>query len=126
MPPFFNGFVYAQLAIYALVLLVWKRDFGSPETRGRLLQVVRRVGVIAATVPASTFLANLLPWWRFPMPMLAVVASVALFVAVISAIALLGPWGRSAAGPHGRGLGRHHGRPRRRRDDRARGCSCPR
>ena len=98
VPPFFNGVVYTQLAIYALVLLVWKRDFGS-ATRGRLLQVVRRVGVIAATVPAATFLANLLPWWRFPMPMLAIVASVALFVAVISAIALLGPWGRSLLGP---------------------------
>lgn len=99
VPPFFNGVVYTQLAIYALVMLVWKRDFGSPQTRGRLLQVVRRVGVIAATVPAATFLANLLPWWRFPMPMLAIVASVALFVAVISAIALLGPWGRSLLGP---------------------------
>ena len=99
VPPFFNGVVYTQLAIYAFVLLVWKRDFGSPESRPRLLRIVRRVGVVAATVPAATFLANLLPWWRFPMPMLAVVASVALFVAVISAVALLGPWGRSLLGP---------------------------
>ena len=55
--------------------------------------------VVAATIPASTFLANLLPWWRFPVPMLAVVGSVALFVAVISALALLGPWGRRVTGP---------------------------
>ena len=99
VPPFFNAVVYTQLAIYALVLLVWKRDFGSPETRTRLLRIVRRVGVVAATVPAATFLANLLPWWRFPLPMLAVVASVALFVTAISTIALLGPWGRSLLGP---------------------------
>ena len=89
--------------------MVWKRDCGSPETRGRLLRLVRRVAIIAATVPASTFLANLLPWWRFRSPMLAVVASVSLFVAVISAIALLGPWRRSLFGPPGRGLDRHHG-----------------
>lgn len=99
VPPFFNAVVYTQLAIYALVLLVWKRDFGAPETRARLLRIVRRVGVVAATVPAATFLANLLPWWRFPLPMLAVVASVALFVTAMSTIALLGPWGRSLLGP---------------------------
>ena len=99
VPPFFNGVVYTQLAIYALVLLVWKRDFGSPETRTRLLRLVRQVGVVAAAVPAATFLANLVPWWRFPLPMLAVVASVALFVAAISAVALLGPWGRTLLGP---------------------------
>ena len=99
VPPFFNAVVYSQLAIYALVLVVWKRDFGSAETRTRLLRTVRVVGVAAAAVPAATFLANLLPWWRFPVPMLAVVASVALFVTAISTIALLGPWGRSLLGP---------------------------
>ena len=114
VPPFFNGVVYTQLAIYPLVAAGLEARLRLHRDPGlRLLQVVRRVGVIAATVPAATFLANLLPWWRFPMPMLAIVASVGLFVAVISAIALLGPWGRSPAGPHGRGLARHHARPRR-------------
>ena len=32
-------------------------------------------------MPVATFLANLLPWWRFTVPMVTVVASVALFVA---------------------------------------------
>jgi hypothetical protein len=79
--------------------VVWRRDLGPLEQRTRLLRLVRRVGVIAATVPAATFLANLIPWWRFPAPMLAVVASVGLFVAALSALALLGPWGRSLLGP---------------------------
>ncbi|HEY7723294.1 MAG TPA: hypothetical protein VIB11_15770 [Pedococcus sp.] len=99
VPPFFNAVVYTQLAIYVLVLVVWRRDLGPLEQRTRLLRLVRRVGVIAATVPAATFLANLIPWWRFPAPMLAVVASVGLFVAALSALALLGPWGRSLLGP---------------------------
>jgi hypothetical protein len=99
VPPFFNAVVYTQLAIYALVLVVWKRDFGSVDNRIRLLRIVRSVGVVAASVPASTFLANLLPWWRFPVPMLAVVACVALFAATISVIALRGPWGRALLGP---------------------------
>ena len=99
VPPFFNGWVIVQILIYAFVAVVWRRRSGSEGTRLRLLRLVRRVAIIAATVPVSTFLANLLPWWRFPSPMLAVVASVALFVAVISAIALLGPWRRSLFGP---------------------------
>jgi hypothetical protein len=101
VPPFFNIVVYTQLAIYLLVLVVWRRDVGAMDQRVRLLRVVRRVGVVAATVPAATFLANLIPWWRFPLPMLAVVLSVALFVAALSALALLGPWGRSLLGPMG-------------------------
>ena len=70
VPPFFNGVVYTQLAIYLLAAMVWRRDFGSSRTRLRLLRITRRVAIVAATVPASTFLANLLPWWRFPVPLL--------------------------------------------------------
>jgi hypothetical protein len=99
VPPFFNGVVYTQIAIYLFAAVVWRRDFGSTDLRLRLLRIVRRVAIVAATVPAATFLANLLPWWRFPVPMLAIVASVGLFVAVLSAIAFLGPWGRRLTGP---------------------------
>ena len=99
VPPFFNGVVSAQILIYVFAAVVWRRDFGSTDLRLRLLRIVRRVAVVAATVPASTFLANLIPWWRFPVPMVAVIASVGLFVAVISATALLGPWARRLTGP---------------------------
>jgi hypothetical protein len=47
----------------------------------------------------STFLANLLPWWRFPIAMISVVAAVGLFVAINAVAALRGPWGRWALGP---------------------------
>lgn len=99
VPPFFNAVVIAQLAIYLLAAIVWRRDFGSTALRLRLLGITRRVAVIAATIPAATFLANLLPWWRFPIPMVAAVLSVGLFVALISAIALVGPWARRIPGP---------------------------
>jgi hypothetical protein len=99
VPPFFNGWVYAQLAIYLFVAFVWKRRFGSRETRLRLLRVVRRVATIAAAVPVSTFLANLLPWWRSSTPGPAIVGAVAVFVAIISAISMLGPWRRALMGP---------------------------
>ena len=99
VPPFFNGWVIVQILIYAFVAVVWRRRWGSEDTRLRLLRLVLRVAIIAAAVPVSTFLANLLPWWRFSSPMLAVVGSVGVFVAVISSVALLGPWRRALFGP---------------------------
>lgn len=97
--PFFQVFAYGQLVIYLLVLLVWKGRLGSENTRVRVLSRVRVVAVAAAAVPVSTFLANLVPWWRFPVPMISVIAAVALFVAVIATVALRGPWARWALGP---------------------------
>ncbi|MFQ6170842.1 hypothetical protein ACK8HX_04485 [Oryzobacter sp. R7] len=97
--PFFTVFAYGQLVIYLLVLLAWKGRLGSEQTRVTVLQRVRVVAVLAAAVPVSTFLANLVPWWRFPVPMLSVVASVGLFVALIATAALRGPWSRWSLGP---------------------------
>ncbi|HYN66178.1 MAG TPA: hypothetical protein VES93_04765 [Ornithinibacter sp.] len=97
--PFFTVFAYGQLAIYLLVLLVYKGRLGSETTRVTTLTRVRVISVAAASVPVSTFLANLLPWWRFPVAMISVVAAVGLFVAIIATAALRGPWGRWALGP---------------------------
>ncbi|KGN37287.1 hypothetical protein [Knoellia subterranea] len=99
VPPFFNTFAYGQLVIYLLVFLVWKGKIGTSDTRRRVLGIVRIVAVAAASVPASTFLANLLPWWRFPIPMISIVAAVGVFVGLIAYAALKGPWQRSALGP---------------------------
>lgn len=99
VPPFFNTFAYGQLVAYLVVLLVWRGKLGSESSRLRVLRWIRVLAVGAASVPASTFLANLLPWWRFSSPMAAVVAAVLVFVGLITAAALLGPWGRTAWGP---------------------------
>ncbi len=97
--PFFTIFAYGQLVIYLVVLLVYKGRIGSESTRVKVLSRVRVLAVAAASVPVSTFLANLIPWWRFPSEMLAVLASVGLFVTIISLVALRGPWARWAMGP---------------------------
>lgn len=99
VPTFFQAFVYGQLVIYLLVLLVWKGKLGSPQTRGRWLGFARVVAVSAAAVPAATFLANIVPWWRTGWPLLAIVASVATWTAIIAVLALCGPWGSSGLGP---------------------------
>lgn len=97
--PFFQVFAYGQLVVYLLVLLVWKGRIGSDATRTTVLRRVRTVSVAAGAVPVSTFLANLVPWWRFPIEMLALVAAVGVFVAIIATLALRGPWSRWALGP---------------------------
>lgn len=99
VPPFFYGLVGAQLAIYVIALLLWRSGRGSTANRRHLLATMRRIAVVGSAVPVSTFLANLLPWWRFSVPMVSLVASVAVFTAVISAVALVGPWARRVTGP---------------------------
>jgi hypothetical protein len=99
VPPFFTVFAYGQLVIYLVVLLVWKGRLGSGATRLGVLRWLRVVTVCAASVPAATFLANLLPWWRVAVPMLGVVAAVGLFVALIAVLAVRGPWATEPVGP---------------------------
>ena len=97
--PFLYGWVLLQLVLYLSVALVCKRRWSTKARRHQLLINTRALTTVAATVPVSTFLANLLPWWRFSIPMVSVVASVALFSAAISTLALRGPWRRRTFGP---------------------------
>ena len=99
VPPFFNALIYGQVAMYLLVWGVWRGRIGTPATRRRLVRGVRVVAISAAAVPVASFLANLIPWWRSDHPMVAVVASVGLFVALVTAAAMLPPAGRSLVGP---------------------------
>ncbi len=57
--------------------------------------------ILFACVPAATFLANLLPWWRYSTPGLAVTGAVILFVVPMAVIANLGPWKQALLGPMG-------------------------
>jgi len=93
------GWVLFQLVLILGAALLWKRGWSTGGRRHQLVVVTRRLAIIAATVPVSTFLANLLPWWRFWMPLVSVIASVALFSTAISALALVTPWRRRTFGP---------------------------
>lgn len=99
VPIFFYGLIIAQLLIYLFTWHVWRRQRGTLAQRTRLIRIVRVVGILAASVPAATFLANLLPWWRLAHPLPGIVGSVSLFVALIAGCALLPPWGRTLMGP---------------------------
>lgn len=98
---FFNGLVIAQILLYGGAALALRNNWGGIDGRRRVLATLRRIAVVFAAVPVSTFLANLVPWWRAEQDLAAVVGAVMVAVAAISTIALLGPWRDRRLGPMG-------------------------
>ncbi|GAA0317541.1 hypothetical protein [Kineococcus aurantiacus] len=103
--PFFTVWGASQIVLYAVATIALRKAWGGPAGRRRILAGLRVLAVVFGAVCASTFLANTIPWWRHGSStgshLLAVSGAVALYVAVITALALLGPWRRHALGPLG-------------------------
>ena len=57
------GTALTMLALW--VMLRRSAPWNQRLARQRVLRLVRVVGLIAAGMPAATFVANLLPWWRW-------------------------------------------------------------
>ncbi len=101
VPTFFTGLVAAQLLLYGAAAVALRRRWAEGPRRDRVLTAVRRVALVFAAVPVSTYLANTVPWWRSEHRLLVIVAVVVGYVAVISLVAQLGPWRRWPLGPFG-------------------------
>ncbi|NIZ92592.1 hypothetical protein [Kineococcus rubinsiae] len=105
VPPFVVAWVLSQIVLFVVATIALRRAWGGTHVRPRVLAWLRRVAVVFGAVPASTYLANTIPWWRAGSGtgshLLAVTAAVALFVAVLTALALLGPWRQHPLGPMG-------------------------
>ncbi|MCD5314630.1 glycosyltransferase family protein [Kineosporia babensis] len=107
VPVFFVGIVVAQVVLYLAATFVMRRrsrSLDAAQVAGRrivLLRWLRRVAVVFACIPAATFLANLLPWWRADHSGLAATAATILFVIPMALIANLGPWKHALLGPMG-------------------------
>ncbi|UFU06950.1 hypothetical protein [Ruania halotolerans] len=121
VPTFYAGLVALNLLLFATVAIALKRPAAArirawmaakfPAQPGsRLLQrvfaqgelalgVLRVVALAIASIPVASYLANLLPWWRADPPMLALLGGTAAWIAVIVALAVLGPWRRATFGP---------------------------
>lgn len=103
--PFLAIWLGGATLILITLALVWRRarPWNSGLTRSRVLRLVRVTGLLSAGMPAATFLANLVPWWRITDERWLLVAILLVIVAAITVlIALLGlkgPWGTSALGP---------------------------
>ena len=97
--PFYQlvGFGYAALFVL-IALIPWARG----ERRGtRRRAVARAAGAWAASMPAGTFLAGLVPWWTLAHPAVVLYSLTVAWAAVVAAAALAGPWRRDPLGPPG-------------------------
>jgi hypothetical protein len=106
VPIFFESLIAAQIVLYGLATLVLRRSSrddnpAAAKNRRRSLRGLRRMAVIFACVPAATFLANLVPWWRASYTGWTVTALVAAFTVPLALIATLGPWRNALLGPMG-------------------------
>ncbi len=96
---FFAVFVAAELAVFGLIVVLFR---GQQEERRRRRRVAARVaGIVAGSVPAGTFLASLTPWWLLPHPAVLLYSLAAAWAVVIAVVALAGPWRRDPLGPPG-------------------------
>jgi hypothetical protein len=98
LPFFFGGFVVSQLLLYAAAALALRRHWPAGRRR-RILSATRLTALVAAAVPVSTFLVNVLPWWHTARPGEWLVAGIAVCDALVVAVALAGPWRRDILGP---------------------------
>ena len=96
---FFWVYALADVAVFAGVGLLWRG--GQPARRRRRAGLWRLAGTIAAAVPAGSFLAGLVPWWLLAHPALWQYGLTAGWTAVVSGVALAGPWRRDPFGPPG-------------------------
>ena len=84
---FFWTYALAAALVFAVIGLAWWG--AAPERRRRRADSWRVAGVFAVSVPAGTFLAGLLPWWRWPDPAVWLYGMVVAWAAVIGTAALL-------------------------------------
>jgi len=96
---FFWTYALVDAAAFAGVGLIF---WGAQPGRRRRRAVLWRItGTIAGAVPAGSFLANLVPWWLMAHPAIWQYGLTLAWTAVLSAIALAGPWRRDPFGPPG-------------------------
>lgn len=93
VPVYYVAFIVANLALYAVV------SFGLTRWAGReartALTALRAGAIAVAALPLASYLANVVPWWRAPVPGVVVALIIAVVVAAVTAVSLLAArrWG---------------------------------
>jgi hypothetical protein len=100
--------VVLGLALYAAAAWSlrrsWRRTGGPRSPRagpGRHSRVLEALALAAAAAIPASVLVQAVPWWRTPAPAAVLAGAVLVVTAVVVALALRGPWRRSAIGPIG-------------------------
>lgn len=83
------GPFYLLMSLSAGVFLAWfVVRWWKAGRRPELSAGHRFFGLVVAMLPAGSFLANLVPWWRAPMPTFAFLGGVVLIGVVVAAVSL--------------------------------------
>jgi hypothetical protein len=85
--PFFTALVLLQLPLYAWAAWAFRRRPEDSAGRRRVLRVTGWVAVVCGSVPVATFLANLLPWWRWDPPEVWLVTAVLAWATLVGGLA---------------------------------------
>nr|BFE85112.1 hypothetical protein GCM10020093_077130 [Planobispora longispora] len=93
--PFFTAFVTVQILFYLLAAVAIRRGWGG----SRALTAVQVVAVVSGAIAIATFLAQLVPWWTFPVPMAGVVLTILGIACAVAGAAFAGPWRAHVLGP---------------------------
>ncbi|QGQ18173.1 hypothetical protein GC089_01435 [Cellulomonas sp. JZ18] len=91
----------AALFVAAAVVLTRRARTGGGGPLRPSLRVLQVVALALGAAPVASFLVGLLPWWRADRPVTAFWWALVGWVAVITALALAGPWRRHVLGPAG-------------------------
>jgi hypothetical protein len=71
------------------------------QVRPHVLRALRVVAIAMASIPVSTYLANLVPWWRAGSPSLGLAGVTLGIVALVTIVALAQPWRHQILTPLG-------------------------
>jgi hypothetical protein len=88
--PFFVALVPLQLLLYVSAALALRRRPRPDPSRRNLLRLTGFAALVCGSVPIASFLANLLPWWRWgpaPAALVVLVLGFAVLVAGIAQVA---------------------------------------
>lgn len=99
---FSTRLVLAQAVLFIAAAIALTRTGRSDRTPLRpALRVLRVAALALGAAPIATFLTGTIPWWTWSSPRTAFSVVFVGWVAVITGLALAGPWRRPVLGPAG-------------------------
>lgn len=99
---FSTRMVLAQAVLFVAAAIILTRKGRSDRRPLRpALHALKIASLALAAAPITAFLTGLVPWWRAADPRMAFWWTVLAWIALITALALVGPWRRSVLGPAG-------------------------